>query len=165
MRNLVITLCTFLFLTLSMSFTTTNPIDAPTTETECVDETVCMEEPDLAELEEFFCNLSFSYSQDYTCCNTDTDGCACVDLTVNGIYNPSCASNLTDIWFQSIFLCSQGPWSGVSPTIRIYVDLYAACGGNCGGYPNIPITMKYTYNCGFGTCTGTYNRTIRMIVC
>lgn len=109
------------------------------------------------------CNLTFSSSQDYSCCNTDNDGCACVNLTVSGLYSYGCQGSVTDIWFESMFLCSQGQWSGVSPTIQVDLDLYAAYSGSFIVY--VPVTMKYTYNCGFGTCTGSYSKNVKMIIC
>ncbi|MEO1628263.1 MAG: hypothetical protein AAFV25_24150 [Bacteroidota bacterium] len=111
------------------------------------------------------CNMTFSYQQAFSsCCNTNTTGCACVNILVNGLYGSGCQTTVTDIWFESIFLCSQGQWSVTSPSIQIRVDLYEACPSTCQ-FVNIPVTMRYTYDCGFGTCQGSYSRNIRMLLC
>ena len=172
MRNYFFSFTTILFLFLSANYSGEDQLDHEAiTADETVDLPIEIEEMSKAMDDLTFvideaamgCSMTFSSSQDYSCCNTDTDGCACVNMTVLGLYTYGCGNNVTDIWFESMFLCSQGPWSGVSPTIQIELDLFAAFSGSSTVY--VPVTMKWTYNCGFGTCQGSYSKNVRMLIC
>ena len=69
--------------------------------------------------DDFLCNLIYTHYQHFTdsCGIVNTESCYCVDITVHGIYNHLCTLNLTDIWFENLFLCEQESLSRVSPTI------------------------------------------------
>jgi len=158
MRNYLFSFSTFLILFLSASTGSLENYDTSNAASADLDFNTMAIEDDLTS-----CNLTFSYSQIFSECNTNTNGCAAVNMNISGLYGYGCQGNVTDIWFESMFLCSQGQWSGTSPSIKIKLDLIAAFVGSSTVY--IPVTMKWTYNCGSGTCTGSYSKTVKMTIC
>lgn len=120
------------------------------------------------DLSDSSCSMTFTYDQ--TGCNTTSNDCAEVELLVQNLYSFPCGSNVTDIdWTfdPGVVVCGGGPWSGVSPTYTVDIDVVATSINKGVGSSNIPVgvTMTYTYNCSGGTCTDSYYRTIYLFVC
>jgi len=120
------------------------------------------------DLSDSSCSLTFTNDQ---ICNVTTNDCSEVELLVQNLYSIPCGSNVTDIdWTfdPGVVLCGGGPWSGVSPTYTVDIDVVATSANKPGSSSdNVPVgvTMTYTYNCSGSTCTNSYYRTIFVTVC